>query len=132
MTPKEFVKKAMRTDAGKVYPQDPRLMHAAIGLCTESGELIDALKKAMFYGKELDKTNLKEESGDILWYLALFMDAIGTDFETEMIRVIAKLEARYPEKFTEELAANRDLAAERKVLETKPEKSTPDNYDLSA
>jgi len=100
------------------YHQDPRLLHAAIGLVTESGELLDAIKKAAFYGKALDTTNIKEEAGDILWYLALLFNAIGTSFESEQERVINKLKVRFPEKFNEDHAEHRDLVAERKVLET--------------
>lgn len=96
---------------------DPRIDHAITGLVTEAAEMADAIKKAKFYGKELDITNIKEESGDILWYLALLFDAIGTTFEIEQQRVINKLKVRYPDKFTKEEAVNRDLASEREVLE---------------
>ncbi|AGG57979.1 hypothetical protein VPBG_00207 [Vibrio phage helene 12B3] len=115
---KAFTQKALRTETSEFRNQpNPRILHAAIGLCTESGELIDALKKSIFYGRELDIVNVKEEAGDILWYLAILFDEIGTDFETEQARVIAKLEARFPEKFTEEAAYNRDLKTEREILE---------------
>lgn len=96
-----------------------RLLHAGIGLATESGEFLDALKKSIFYGKELDVVNLKEELGDVLWYMAIAMDALGTDFETEMEKNIKKLKARYGEKFTQESAEKRDLKKEREVLEGK-------------
>lgn len=114
----KFIKDAIRTESPNFFVPDQRVLHASVGLVTESGELLDALKKAMFYGKELDITNVKEEAGDMLWYLAILFDAIGTDFETEQKRVIAKLKARFPDKFDEVAVANRDLDAERKVLET--------------
>ncbi len=93
------------------------LLHASMGLSTEAAEFTDALKKHIFYGKELDETNLKEEIGDILWYAAIALEALGADFESVMQTNIDKLSARYPEKFTEELAENRDLAKEREILE---------------
>jgi len=99
-----------------------RLQHAAMGLTTEVGEFTDALKKWLFYGKELDTTNLKEEIGDILWYLAIACETLSTTFEKEMTRNINKLSARYPEKFTERHAIQRDLDAEREVLETEAHK----------
>lgn len=118
MDTKTFVSKALRTETSEFKNQpNPRILHAAIGLCTESGELIDALKKSTFYGRKLDIVNVKEEAGDILWYLAILFDELGTDFETEMQRVITKLETRFPEKFTEEAAYNRNLEAEREILE---------------
>jgi NTP pyrophosphatase (non-canonical NTP hydrolase) len=93
------------------------LLHASMGLVTESGEFQDALKKHIFYGKELDTVNLKEEIGDVLWYCAIALEALGTDFETVMQTNIDKLKARYPEKFTEDSANNRDLETERQILE---------------
>lgn len=117
MSNKQFTIDSLRTESLNYYPQNPRVLHASMGLVTEAAELQDALKKASFYGKELDITNIKEEAGDMLWYLALLFDAIGTDFETEQARVIAKLKARFPDKFTEEKAENRNLTVERSILE---------------
>lgn len=120
MNTKDFTNKALRTETSEFRNQpNPRILHAAIGLCTESGELIDALKKSTFYGRELDVVNVKEEAGDILWYLAILFDELGTDFETEMARVISKLEIRFPDKFEEKLAYNRNLEKEREVLQGK-------------
>ncbi len=98
-------------------PENIRLLHASIGACTEAGEMIDALKKHIYYGKELDKVNLREEAGDLLWYLSIMLDVLGTTYEECMKINIEKLAARYPDKFTEEAAINRDLETERKILE---------------
>ena len=97
--------------------QDIDILHAAFGMATESGEFIDQLKKSLFYGKELDTVNLKEELGDLLWYVAVACKALNTTIEQEMVRNIHKLKVRYPEKFTEDKAVNRDLNREREVLE---------------
>lgn len=99
-------------------PENVRLLHAAIGMCTESGEFIDQLKKHIFYGKPLDKVNLKEEIGDQLWYIGIALDVLDSDFDTEQRKNIAKLQARYPSKFSEESAINRDLDKEREILES--------------
>lgn len=93
------------------------LTHAAMGLSTEANEFLDVLKKHLFYGKELDIVNLKEELGDILWYMAIAMKALDTSFEDEMHRVIQKLKKRYTNKYSDDNAINRDLEGERKVLE---------------
>ncbi len=119
---KDYIEKALRTesdysDVTKNLQGNERLLHAGIGLATESGEFLDALKKSLFYGSELDRTNLKEELGDLLWYIAIAMDELGTDFEKEMNRNIEKLSARYPEKFTKKDAMIRDLENERDILE---------------
>lgn len=123
-----FISDSMRTESslfnqlvdeqGKTY-EHKRLIHAQMGMQTETAEFTDALKKSLFYGKVLDVTNLKEELGDLLWYVAIAMEELGTDFETEMTRVINKLKARYPEKFTTNNAINRDLETERTILEVR-------------
>ncbi len=121
-----YVSDAIRTESPHIdaftrLAQDPRklrLVHAMMGLQTETGELTDALKKHLFYGKNLDLINLKEEIGDVLWYLAILLDAIGEKNLTAIMQTnIDKLRARYPEKFTEDKANNRNLAAERNILE---------------
>jgi hypothetical protein len=61
-----------------------------------------------------------EETGDCLWYLALMARALGVGLETIADRNIAKLAARYPGKFTQAAALERNLEAERKTLEATP------------
>jgi NTP pyrophosphatase (non-canonical NTP hydrolase) len=93
-------------------------LHMAIGAATETGELLDAYKKAFAYGKPIDKVNVAEEVGDTLWYLVNLIRMLELDPGDVMEMCVAKLRARYPEKFTEENALNRDLGRERTVLET--------------
>ncbi len=100
-------------------PRTIRLLHAAMGLATEAGEFVDALKKHIFYGKVLDGVNLMEELGDVSWYERIALDAIETGFLSMVLRNVAKLKARFPEKFTEAAAINRNLDIERAILETK-------------
>ncbi len=95
-----------------------RLLHGALGACTETGELQDMIKKHLIYGKPLDLVNVIEEIGDTMWYLAIVLDACGVTMSDAMQRNITKLRLRYPEKFTSEKALNRDLAAERAALES--------------
>jgi len=123
---KEFIEDSLRTESDGFYPliaedgveyDRRRLLHAQMGMQTETAEFTDALKKSIFYGKPLDVVNLKEELGDLMWYMAIAFDELGTNFETEGKRVIKKLKARFPEKFTNDKAENRDLDTERKILE---------------
>lgn len=95
-----------------------RILHGAIGAVTESGELIDALKKSIYYGKPLDKVNLVEEVGDVMWYLALILRELDMTFEDAAQININKLRARFGEKFSEFDAQNRDLTKERSILES--------------
>jgi NTP pyrophosphatase (non-canonical NTP hydrolase) len=95
-----------------------RLIHYVLGVGTEAGELQDAAKKALAYNKPLDKVNMVEEVGDVLWYLARLLTLLGSSFEEAMAKNNAKLKARYGSKFTEFAALNRDLGKERAILES--------------
>ena len=131
MTPNEYQQAALRTDGNwdfyakahvRLASADPDMMmllHAAVGIASEAGELQDALKKHIFYGREFDWTNAVEEVGDLLWYAALACEALGTTMEYVMEFNIAKLKVRYPEKFEAQRSIERDLAAERAALEGK-------------
>lgn len=94
-----------------------RLLHGAMGLCTEVGELQDQLKRHIFYGAPLDLVNVAEEVGDLMWYIAEVLNSVDGDLLAVMMKNIEKLQKRFPNKFTQEEAINRDLAAEREVLE---------------
>jgi len=91
---------------------NPRLLHAVFGLVTEVGELVDPIKQHIFYGVELDKVNLQEEYGDICWYLAILADYLQISDEDLKKANIEKLRRRYPEKFTQESAIDRDIEHE--------------------
>jgi NTP pyrophosphatase (non-canonical NTP hydrolase) len=94
-----------------------RLLHGSCGIATEAGELLDALKKHIFYGKEIDTVNVVEEVGDLMWYCAIILDELDVEFEDVMEKNINKLKARYGEKFSETSANTRNLEKERKILE---------------
>ena len=88
-----------------------QLTHGIIGVATEAAELLQN------FSVDLDKTNILEEVGDVMWYLALILDAIGSDFDEAMVANIAKLQARYPDKFSDDKAILRDIVKERAVLD---------------
>lgn len=110
-------KSEMRIHVGK-HNED--LLHATMGAATEAGELLDAVKKHLFYGKPLDMINLQEEVGDILWYLAVLCEWSGTTLEEQMEHNINKLRIRYPEKFDANKALNRDVVAELQAYGNDP------------
>lgn len=128
---KDYIEQALTTEAPisldllERMRIEARAVHAFFGLLTEIGELADAFKRHIFYGKDLDLTNVDEEIGDVLWYLAILMNHCNVDFESCMTRNIAKLRARYPNKFSEYDAVHRNLEAERAILE-KPEVTVED------
>lgn len=117
----DYIKEATRTESvpflEMITRKEVRLLHASMGLATEAAEFVDSMKKHFFYKKELDSVNLREELGDMCWYMAIAMDALETNFEEVQAINIAKLKARYPNKFCSEKAQNRDLDTERQILE---------------
>lgn len=99
-----------------IHAVNPHLLHAAIGLATETGEIMEALERTA-RGELLDDINMREEIGDIEWYLAIVYREMNTSPEAEKARNIAKLRAAYPERFTPELARERDHETERRILQ---------------
>ena len=75
------------------------LINSVMGLCGESGEAIDIVKKWMAQGHELDKEHLAKELGDIAWYLAEAATALDMQLEDILQANIDKLKKRYPEGF---------------------------------
>lgn len=113
---KTYQEEARRTTA----PLESELMnslHYISGVVTEAGELLDVLKKNIAYGKPIDYVNMKEEVGDLMWYIINLCDLYNWNIEEIMETNINKLRIRYPEKFNSEKAINRDLSAERAELE---------------
>ena len=124
MKSEKYLKSALRTESNnfesinnRLDNEKIRLLHAAMGMQTEAAEFTDMLKKHIFYGKPLDEVNLKEELFDMTWYMAIALDVLGYTFEEGFKTNIDKLKARYPEKFTERAATNRNLPKEREILE---------------
>lgn len=116
MEVKDYQEKAKRTAAllGSPIMDD---LHMILGMQTEVAEMADVYKKHIAYGKPLDLVNIKEEIGDALWYIANLCNYNAWDMREIMQTNIDKLQARYPEKFTQENALNRNLNAERTILE---------------
>lgn len=75
------------------------LINSVMGLCGESGEAIDIVKKWLAQGHELDKERLAKELGDIAWYLAEAATALDLPLEQILQANIDKLKKRYPDGF---------------------------------
>ena len=84
------------------------LINSVMGLCGESGEAIDIVKKWMAHGHDLDKDHLAKELGDIAWYLAEAATALDMDLEDILQANIEKLKKRYPEGFSSSASVNRE------------------------
>ena len=106
MNLKTYEKESSRTMSAKMHSSAAKVdtAHGIIGIAGEAGELLDAMKKAMFYGAVLDLDNVREEVGDIMWYIMAIVRSEGWDLETIMQENIDKLRVRYPNQWNKEHA----------------------------
>lgn len=93
-----------------------RILHAALGITKEGGELLALVEKRVYYGQEFPNDKFVDELGDVLWYAAQLCNAVGVSLSDVMRKNLAKLQARYPDRYTDERAATRDREAERKAV----------------
>ena len=106
MTVNEYQKLAMTTLNPELGKKDV-LINGVMGLCGESGEVIDIVKKWLAQGHELDKEQLAKELGDVAWYLAETAYALDIPLEDILQGNIDKLKKRYPEGFRAADSVNR-------------------------
>lgn len=112
-------------DFTSITEKDKIILHSVIGMLTETIELATPIinyycapsNTIKSFENKLDITNIGEEIGDLHWYMSQLIDQLKLDHNTILEKNIAKLKARYPDKFNSENAINRDLEAERKTLE---------------
>lgn len=71
------------------------LWHMATGVAGEAGELLDCVKKAVIYNKELDLENLIEELGDLEFYMEGLRQPLGITRDDVLKANMKKLEERY-------------------------------------
>lgn len=83
------------------------LINSVMGLCGESGEAIDIVKKWLMQGHELDKDYLIKELGDVAWYLAEAATALDVPLETVLQGNLDKLRQRFPNGFETEASVHR-------------------------
>jgi NTP pyrophosphatase (non-canonical NTP hydrolase) len=105
----------------RVNPATINALHAAIGIASEAGEILDEIKKHLIYGAELNHEALWKEMGDLEWYSQLLRNAMFVDRQFILRRNMEKLNKRHPNGFSTESAiakvdaiedANRELQFE--------------------
>ena len=106
MTINEYQALAMTTLNPQLSKKD-MLINGVMGLCGESGEAIDIVKKWLAHGHDLERNALAKELGDIAWYLAETAAALDLPLEDILRANIAKLKQRYPEGFSTERSLHR-------------------------
>ena len=107
MTINDYQKLAMTTLNPELSRKDV-LINGVMGLCGESGEAIDIVKKHLHQSHALDKEKLAKELGDIAWYLAETAWALDIPLEEILQGNIDKLKRRFPEGFSTERSISRE------------------------
>lgn len=94
MLPNEYQHEAVKTCVTQTSCDT--ILMCALGLAGESGEVADIVKKAVFHKKvAVDSERVKDELGDILWYIAVLADELGLTLAEIMCHNVAKLRARH-------------------------------------
>ena len=107
MTINEYQAAALRRAQTDKLSIGDLLLNSALGLCGESGEVADIVKKFRFQGHDLDFEHIAKELGDVAWYLAVGAYAIGLDLESIFRMNKEKLKARYPDGFSVDRSLHR-------------------------
>ena len=98
----EALNESFKEIENKSYIKTPRLLTAALGLGSETGEFVEIVKKMFLQGKPPSEDNIfhmKRELGDILWYWVTACASLGLDPYEVISENQEKLAARYGEKF---------------------------------
>lgn len=109
MTLNEYQALAQRTS--NTYNQQGKIENGILGMCGETGECVDLLKKYLYQGHDIDIENLAKEAGDCLWYIAELACGLSMTLEEIAQINIDKLRARYPDGFDPERSLHREVEA---------------------
>lgn len=91
----------------EITPGKMNLLHVSFGLGTEVGELQDAIKKHVINGKPLDRKNVVEEMGGVLFYYEAILQSVGVTMDEVRQFNMDQLAARYPQGYSDEAARAR-------------------------
>lgn len=94
-------------------PEGPSVVAS---LAVEAAKIAEQVKKHVFYGKTANREIIIDAVIRVVWMAAYICKLSGVSFESVLSENIAKLRARFPDKFTESEAVDRDKAAEYKAM----------------
>lgn len=95
---KEFQEKSKRTFNWEV-PYKMQLLNCCLGISGESGEINDIIKKSVFQGHQMDVEHVKEEIGDVMFYIVNLATVMGLDMGDILESNYLKLKQRFPNGF---------------------------------
>lgn len=91
----------------QMTPLKAHMSHMSRGVATEAGELLDAFKKHIDYGRPLDVENVIEELGDLEFYLEAVRQILGVTRDQVLAKNVEKLNKRYQASYTDKEASAR-------------------------
>lgn len=116
------LKKPGEAIQAQLTPDKVDVLHMAVGISGEAGELLDAVKKHTVYNKELDRKNIVEELGDLEFYMEGLRQRLKISREETLEANIDKLatgkNARYKDGYT-------DAAAQARADKSEPDSPDP-------
>ena len=113
----------------QLTPQQAHLLHMAVGVSGEAGELLDAIKKHCVYQKQINMENVIEEAGDILFYLTGLLNDLNISVEDCVKANIDKLSKRYPAGSYSNAAAIARADKDAETKEVNPIPNIEDDFD---
>ena len=87
---KEYQRKAV---SFALYPATHKVLYPTLGLCGESGEVAEKVKKQVRDGV-FNRHEVAKELGDVLWYLTNVCNDIGYSLDEIAVLNINKLNSR--------------------------------------
>lgn len=102
----EYQQKSTRTLNSNSGLED-QLTNYCLGIAGEAGEVADEIKKAVYHGHVLTPDKIKDELGDVLFYVAAVATALRINLEDIAVGNIEKLQRRYPDGFSEKASRER-------------------------
>ncbi len=91
----------------KFCSEEDEMKNYCLGMSSEVGELIGAIKHHLFHNWELDKPNIVEEMGDIIWYITALARTLNIDLNEILDYNLIKLRERYPDGFDPQKSIDR-------------------------
>lgn len=106
MLPNEYQAQAMEHVMATAPDYESRVTLGAMGLSREASEVAELVERWLFFGQELDTEKLRDELGDVLWYMALLCEMTDQTLSQVIDHNVEKLNRRYPHGYSHEAWEN--------------------------
>ena len=78
-----------------------------LGVSGEAGDLAGCIKKTFYHNND-QTAGIRENVGDVMWYLSMICNTMGWELDDITSENIEKLSKRYKQGFTEEELRRKD------------------------